>query len=129
MQPVGGNPGWWLSSKDVGRRRAGRGSGPGPFSPPPRSFLSPCRSGLFLFFVQDTWPPLLQVDVAGRDGLHGFAVSHLGFVTVMETVSTIGVVVGVPARVRGDRRVVAVAAVAPVGAVRGRHGRGEPAAQ
>jgi undecaprenyl-diphosphatase len=46
--------------------------------------------GLLLFFVQDKWPPLLQVDVAGRDGLHGFAVSHLGFVTVMETLSTIG---------------------------------------
>jgi membrane-associated phospholipid phosphatase len=46
--------------------------------------------GLLLFFVQDRWPPLLQVDVAGRDGLHGFAVSHLGFVTVMETLSTIG---------------------------------------
>ena len=39
------------------------------------------------------------------------------------------VVVGVPAGFRGDRRVVAVAAVAPAGAVRGRHGRGEPAAQ
>jgi membrane-associated phospholipid phosphatase len=46
--------------------------------------------GLLLFFVQDRWPPLLQVDVAGRDGLHGFAVSHFGFVTVMETLSTIG---------------------------------------
>jgi membrane-associated phospholipid phosphatase len=46
--------------------------------------------GLLLFFVQDRWPPLLQVDVAGRDGLHGIAVSHLGFVTVMETLSTIG---------------------------------------
>jgi len=46
--------------------------------------------GLLLFLVQDKWPPLLQIDVAGRDGLHGFAVSHLGFVTVMETLSTIG---------------------------------------
>jgi membrane-associated phospholipid phosphatase len=46
--------------------------------------------GLLLFFVQDKWPPLLQVDVAARDGLHGFAVSHLGFVTVMEALSTIG---------------------------------------
>lgn len=46
--------------------------------------------GLLLFFVQDKWPPLLQIDVAARDGLHGFAVSHRGFVTVMETLSTIG---------------------------------------
>ena len=46
--------------------------------------------GLLSFFVQDRWPPLLQVDMAGRDGLHGFAVSHLGFVAFMETLSTIG---------------------------------------
>jgi hypothetical protein len=25
--------------------------------------------GLLLFFVQDRWPPLLLVDVAGRDGV------------------------------------------------------------
>jgi undecaprenyl-diphosphatase len=46
--------------------------------------------GLLLFFVQGRWPPLLRVDVVARDGLHGFAVSHRGFVTVMETLSTIG---------------------------------------
>jgi hypothetical protein len=31
------------------------------------------RFGLLLFWVQDKWPPLLQVDVAARDGLLGFA--------------------------------------------------------
>jgi membrane-associated phospholipid phosphatase len=46
--------------------------------------------GLLLLFVQDKWPPLMQVDGAARDGLHGFAVGHRGFVTVMETLSTIG---------------------------------------
>jgi undecaprenyl-diphosphatase len=46
--------------------------------------------GLLLLFVQDKWPPLLRVDGAARDGLHGFAVGHRGFVAVMETLSTIG---------------------------------------
>jgi HAMP domain len=36
--------------------------------------------GLLLFFVRDKWPPLLRGEVAARDGLHGFAVSHRGFV-------------------------------------------------
>jgi membrane-associated phospholipid phosphatase len=45
---------------------------------------------LLLFLVQDRWRPLLHVDDGARDSLHGFAVHHQAFVTVMRTLSTIG---------------------------------------
>jgi membrane-associated phospholipid phosphatase len=40
--------------------------------------------------VEDSWPPLLRVDVGARDGLHGFAVTHAGFVTAMQLISDSG---------------------------------------
>ena len=46
--------------------------------------------GLLLFLVQDKWPPLLDVDADARDGLHGFALDHAGFVTAMRVLSTLG---------------------------------------
>jgi membrane-associated phospholipid phosphatase len=46
--------------------------------------------GLLLFLVEDKWPPLLDVDAGARDSLHGFAVDHTGFVTVLRVLSTIG---------------------------------------
>jgi membrane-associated phospholipid phosphatase len=45
---------------------------------------------LLLFLVQDKWRPLLHADDGARDSLHGFAVHHHAFVTVMKTLSTIG---------------------------------------
>jgi len=45
---------------------------------------------LLLLSVEAQWPPLLHADQAARDDLHAFALTHAGFVTVMETLSTVG---------------------------------------
>ena len=46
--------------------------------------------GLLLLLVRDKWDPLLDVDDAARDGLHGFAVDHAWFVSVMKVLSFLG---------------------------------------
>src|SRR4051812_13246734 len=45
---------------------------------------------LLLLSVEAQWTPLLHADQAARDDLHAFALTHAGFVTVMEALSTIG---------------------------------------
>jgi undecaprenyl-diphosphatase len=45
---------------------------------------------LLLLSVEAQWTPLLHADQAARDDLHAFALTHAGFVTAMETLSTIG---------------------------------------
>jgi membrane-associated phospholipid phosphatase len=46
--------------------------------------------GLLLFLVQDKWRPLLGVDAAARDDLHGYALDHSWFVIAMKVLSTCG---------------------------------------
>lgn len=46
--------------------------------------------GLLLLLVQGKWHPLLELDDGARDGLHGFAVGHAGFVAAMQGLSTAG---------------------------------------
>jgi undecaprenyl-diphosphatase len=45
---------------------------------------------LLLLLVQERWRPLLRVDEGARDALHGYALRHEWFVTVMKALSTIG---------------------------------------
>jgi membrane-associated phospholipid phosphatase len=45
---------------------------------------------LVLLMVEDRWPPLLRADTGARDVLHGFAVTHAGFVGAMQLVSDSG---------------------------------------
>lgn len=45
---------------------------------------------LMLLLVEDSWPPLLRVDVGARDGLHGYAFTHAGFVAAMQLISDSG---------------------------------------
>ncbi|MEO8518549.1 MAG: phosphatase PAP2 family protein [Dermatophilaceae bacterium] len=45
---------------------------------------------LVLLLVEDKWPPLLQADVGTSDSLHGYAVTHAGFVRAMQLVSDSG---------------------------------------
>jgi undecaprenyl-diphosphatase len=45
---------------------------------------------LTLFLVEDRWAPLLQADIAARDGLHRYAVGHPGFVRAMQLISDSG---------------------------------------
>ena len=52
--------------------------------------LAAVAFGLLLFLVQGEWRPLLQVDEAARDELHGYAVTHEGFVSALRTLSAIG---------------------------------------
>jgi undecaprenyl-diphosphatase len=46
--------------------------------------------GLLLFLVQDKWRPLLRIDAGARDDMHAYAVAHDGFVSALQTLSTIG---------------------------------------
>jgi undecaprenyl-diphosphatase len=46
--------------------------------------------GLLLLLVQDKWRPLLEVDDGARDDMHTYAVHHAGFVSALQTLSTIG---------------------------------------
>ncbi|MEU0882482.1 phosphatase PAP2 family protein [Lentzea sp. NPDC005914] len=46
--------------------------------------------GLLLFFVQDKWEPLREVDEGARDDLHRFALTHGAFTTTMKVLSTVG---------------------------------------
>ena len=43
-----------------------------------------------MFLVEHRWAPLLRIDVAARDALHGFALDHDGFVSLMRTLSWLG---------------------------------------
>jgi len=45
---------------------------------------------LTLLLVEDRWVPLLRADRGVRDGLHRYAVSHSGFVAVMQLISDSG---------------------------------------
>lgn len=45
---------------------------------------------LTLLLVEDRWAPLLRADNGARDGLHGFAVTHAGFVGAMQLISASG---------------------------------------
>lgn len=45
---------------------------------------------LLLLFVESRWGPLLEVDDSARDGLHGYALAHPLFVTLMRLVSNSG---------------------------------------
>jgi membrane-associated phospholipid phosphatase len=45
---------------------------------------------LVLLVVEDKWAPLLRADTGARDSLHGFAVTHAGFVGAMQLVSDSG---------------------------------------
>ena len=45
---------------------------------------------LVLLSVEDKWPPLLRADTGARDSLHGFAVTHTGFVGAMQLISDSG---------------------------------------
>lgn len=45
---------------------------------------------LTLLLVEDKWAPLLRVDNGARDNLHGFAVTHAGFVGAMRLFSAAG---------------------------------------
>jgi undecaprenyl-diphosphatase len=45
---------------------------------------------LTLLLVDARWSPLLRVDQGARDGLHRYAVSHAGFVSAMQLVSSSG---------------------------------------
>lgn len=46
--------------------------------------------GLTLLLVEDKWAPLLRADAGARDKLHGFAVTHAGFVGAMQLISDWG---------------------------------------
>ena len=45
---------------------------------------------LVLLMVEDRWPPLLRADAGARDSLHGYAVTHTGFVAAMQLISDSG---------------------------------------
>jgi undecaprenyl-diphosphatase len=45
---------------------------------------------LILELVEDKWPPLLRADQGARDSLNGYALTHPGFVTVMQLISDAG---------------------------------------
>ena len=45
---------------------------------------------LVLLLVEDKWPPLLRADSGARDFLHGYAVTHTGFVGAMQVISDSG---------------------------------------
>lgn len=45
---------------------------------------------LTLVLVEDRWAPLLRADNGARDSLHGFAVTHHGFVGAMQLISDSG---------------------------------------
>jgi membrane-associated phospholipid phosphatase len=45
---------------------------------------------LVLLMVEDKWPPLLRADAGARDSLHGYAVTHAGFVGAMQLISDSG---------------------------------------
>ncbi len=45
---------------------------------------------LTLLLVEDKWAPLLRADSGARDSLHGYAVTHPGFVAVMQLISDSG---------------------------------------
>jgi undecaprenyl-diphosphatase len=45
---------------------------------------------LTLLLVEHRWAPLLKIDDGARDGLHRYAVSHRGFVTLMQLISDAG---------------------------------------
>jgi membrane-associated phospholipid phosphatase len=45
---------------------------------------------LMILLVEDKWAPLLQADSGARDGLHGYAVTHAGFVGAMQLISDSG---------------------------------------
>lgn len=45
---------------------------------------------LVLVLVEDKWEPLAEADQVARDGLHGFAVGHPAFVTLMRVISDSG---------------------------------------
>ena len=45
---------------------------------------------LMVLLVEEKWAPLLQADVAARDGLHDYAVAHAGFVGAMQLISDSG---------------------------------------
>jgi hypothetical protein len=45
---------------------------------------------LVLLLVEDRWPPLLRADAGARDRLHGYAVTHAGFVGAMQLISDSG---------------------------------------
>jgi len=46
--------------------------------------------GLIVLLVEDKWAPLSQADASARDGLHGYAVTHPGFVDAMQLISDAG---------------------------------------
>jgi len=45
---------------------------------------------LVLLLVEDKWAPLLRADGGARDSLHGYAVTHTGFVGAMQLLSDSG---------------------------------------
>jgi membrane-associated phospholipid phosphatase len=45
---------------------------------------------LTVLLVKDNWGPLLRADVGARDSLHGYAVTHGGFVGAMQLISDSG---------------------------------------
>lgn len=45
---------------------------------------------LVLLLVEDKWEPLAEADQVARDGLHGYAMGHPGFVSVMKVISDSG---------------------------------------
>ena len=45
---------------------------------------------LTLLLVQENWAPLLSADEGARDSLHGYAVTHSGFVRAMQLISDSG---------------------------------------
>ena len=45
---------------------------------------------LILELVEDSWPPLLRADHGARDSLNAYALTHPGFVTVMQLISDAG---------------------------------------
>lgn len=46
--------------------------------------------GLMVLLVEDKWSPLSEADANARDGLHGYAVTHAGFVGAMQLISDSG---------------------------------------
>jgi membrane-associated phospholipid phosphatase len=53
-------------------------------------FLVAVPFALLLLMVEDRWRPLIGADDGARDGLHGYAIGHPGFVAVMRVVSDSG---------------------------------------
>jgi len=45
---------------------------------------------LVLLLIEDKWPPLLHIDSGARDSLHNYALTHTGFVTAMQVISSSG---------------------------------------